>query len=84
LIISEEKTIQVKWPIITNNEKQNENLITLQQLKNIDMENDIPPPLMINNNQAYLMDNFDLIKQRYSSLADFSLLRGKNFIIIFI
>ncbi|CAF1169395.1 unnamed protein product [Rotaria magnacalcarata] len=68
-----EKSIQVKWPIINNNEKQTENLVTLQQIKNSDNENEIPPPLIINSNQAYLIDNFDLIKQRYSSLADFNL-----------
>ncbi len=77
--ILEEKSIQVKWPIINNNEKQNENLLALQQLKNFDNENDIPSPLIINNNQAYLIDNFHLIKQRYSSLADFNLSRGMRF-----
>jgi len=77
--ILEEKSIQVKWPIINNNEKQNENLLALQQLKNFDNENDIPSPLIINNNQAYLIDNFHLIKQRYSSLADFNLSRGMSF-----
>jgi hypothetical protein len=51
-------------------------------LKNIDNENEISLPLIINNNQAYLIDNFDLIKQRYSSLADFNLSRGK--ILIFL
>lgn len=74
---SEEKTTQVKWPIINNNEKQTENLLILQQIKNSDSDNEIPPPLIINSNQAYLIDNFDLIKQRYSSLADFNLSRGK-------
>ncbi|CAF0800309.1 unnamed protein product [Rotaria sordida] len=79
-----EKTIQVKWPIINNNEKQTENLLILQQIKNFDNENEIPPPLIINNNQAYLIDNFDLIKQRYSSLADFNLSRdGKQLRITF-
>jgi hypothetical protein len=75
--IIEEKSIQVKWPIINNNEKQNEHLLSLQQLKNFDSDNLIPSPLMINNNQAHLIDNFDLIKQRYSALADFNLSRGK-------
>ncbi len=81
-MIIEEKTIQVKWPIINNNEKQNENLLSLQQLKNFDSENIIPLPLLINNNQDYLIENFDLIKQRYSTLADFNLSRGK--ILLFI
>ncbi|UJR27547.1 hypothetical protein I4U23_008829 [Adineta vaga] len=79
-----EKTIQVKWPLITNNEKQNENLSSLQQLKTLENETNIPPPLLINNNQAYLIDNFHLIKQRYSSLADFNLSRnGKQLQITF-
>ncbi|CAF2348703.1 unnamed protein product [Rotaria sp. Silwood2] len=77
-----EKTIQVKWPIINNNEKQTDNLFILQQIKNFDNENEVPPPLIINNNQAYLIDNFDLIKQRYSSLADFNLSRGKIFFFV--
>jgi hypothetical protein len=63
--------------IINNNEKQNEHLQSLQQFKNFDSENILPSPLMINNNQAYLFDNFDLIKQRYSALADFNLSQGE-------
>jgi len=77
LKIIEEKTIQIKWPLINNNEKQNEHLLSLQQLKNFDSDNLIPSPLMINNNQDYLIENFDLIKQCYLSLADFNLSRGK-------
>jgi hypothetical protein len=38
--------------------------------------------LIINNNQAYLLDNFHLIKQRYSALADFNLSRSKFFFLI--
>jgi hypothetical protein len=63
---------------LSNNEKQTENFNALQQLKNIPMDDESPTPLIMdNNNRAYLMDNFDLIKQRYSSLADFDLSRGK-------
>ena len=72
----------MKWPIVNNtDEKQTENLLSLQQLKDFHSENLIPSPLMINNNQAHLIDNFDLIKQRYSALADFNLSRGKFFIL---
>jgi hypothetical protein len=78
----EEKSIQIKWPIINNNEKQNEHLQSLQQFKNFDSENILPSPLMINNNQAYLFDNFDLIKQRYSALADFNLSQGEFFCLV--
>jgi len=84
LKIIEEKTIQIKWPLINNNEKQNENLLSLQQLKNFDSDNLIPSSLIINNNQDYLIENFDLIKQRYSSLADFNLSRGKFLFSIFV
>ncbi len=87
LKIIEEKTIQIKWPLINNNEKQNDNLLSLQQFKNFDSDNLIPSSLIINNNQDYLIENFDLIKQRYLSLADFNLFRGKFFfvfILIFI
>ena len=74
---SEEKTIQVKWPVPNNNEKQTENLAVLQHLKNHTVDHETPPPLIMANNRAYLVDNFDLIKQRYSALADFELSRGK-------
>ena len=77
LLIIEEKSIQVKWPIINNNDKQTEHFQSLQQLKNFNTENNLPSPLMINNNQAHLFENFDLIKQRYSALADFNLSRGE-------
>ena len=73
----EEKTVQVKWPIINTNEKQNENLSSLQQLKQFESKDLIPLPLMINENQASLLENFDLIKQRYSALADLHLSRGE-------
>lgn len=73
----EEKSVQVKWPIINTNEKQNENLLSLQQLKEFESKDLIPLPLMINENQASLLDNFDLIKQRYSTLADLNLSRGE-------
>jgi hypothetical protein len=76
----EEKNIQVKWPIINNNDKQTEHIQTLQQLKNFNTENILPSPLMINNNQVHLFENFDLIKQRYSALADFNLSRGEFFL----
>jgi hypothetical protein len=74
---SEEKTIQVKWPVLNNNEKQTENLTVLQQLKNQTIDHETPPPLIMANNRAYLVDHFDLIKERYSALADFELSRGK-------
>ena len=38
---------------------------------------ELPPPLIVANNRSHLMDNFDLIKERYSALADFNLSRGK-------
>lgn len=66
----------MKWPLINNNEKQTENLLSLQQLKQFESKDLIPLPLMINDNQASLLDNFDLIKQRYSTLADLHLSRG--------
>ena len=62
--------------MINNNEKQTENLLLLQQMKNSDSENLLPSPLIINNNQAHLFENFHLIKQRYSALADFNLSKG--------
>lgn len=67
----------MKWPVLNNNEKQTENLAVLQQLKNQTIDHETPPPLIMANNRAYLVDNFDLIKQRYSALADFELSRGK-------
>ena len=61
---------------MNNNEKETENLLLLQQLKQFESKDLVPLPLMINDNQASLLDNFDLIKQRYSTLADLHLSRG--------
>ena len=46
-------------------------------MKQSNTENLEPTPLIIDNNQAQLIDNFQLIKQRYSSLADFNLSKGR-------
>lgn len=54
-----------------------ENLSLLQQMKQSERENHPPSSLIINNNQAHLIDHFYLIKQRYASLADFNLSKGK-------
>jgi hypothetical protein len=43
------------------------------------LDNENPSTLIVASNQAYLMDNFDFIKQRYASLADFDLSRGRCF-----
>lgn len=61
---------------MTNNDKPAENLAVLQQLKNLPIDPDLPPVLIMESHQTHLIDNFDLIKQRYSSLADFHLSRG--------
>lgn len=70
---------------MNNNEKQSENLAILQQLKNLPIDSDAPPALILENHQSHLIDNFDLIKQRYSSLADFQLSRGlSKFFLLFL
>lgn len=74
----EEKTLQVKWPNEINVEKQTENLQLLQQMKQSMTENLQLTPLIIDDNQAQLIDNFQLIKQRYSALADFNLSKGRS------
>lgn len=77
----EEKTLQVKWPNEISIEKQTENLLLLQQIKQSNTDNVEPTPLIIDNNQAQLIDNFQLIKQRYSTLADFNLSKGRFLLI---